>query len=81
MISKDMGDIADSEEWNEIQEEIGDYYQLFLVFDEGIGKELKIDPNKPASYKDYDVAPTIRSPFQVRNRMQMKTALLKLSLH
>lgn len=60
LISKEMGDIAESEDWDEIQEEIGDYNQLLLVFDEGIGKELKIDPNKPASYKDYEVSPTIR---------------------
>ncbi|MDM5284368.1 hypothetical protein [Peribacillus frigoritolerans] len=33
------------------------YNQLLLVFDEGIGKD---DPNKPASYKDYEVSPTIR---------------------
>ncbi|CAK6473920.1 hypothetical protein ACPOM7_22685 [Peribacillus castrilensis] len=60
LISKEMEDIAESEDWEEIQEEIGDYNQLLLVFDEGIGKELKIDPNKPASYKDYEVSPTIR---------------------
>ncbi|MFY0802641.1 hypothetical protein [Peribacillus frigoritolerans] len=60
LISKEMEDIAESEDWEEIQEEIGDYNQLLLIFDEGIGKELKIDPNKPASYKDYEVSPTIR---------------------
>ncbi|MFJ7509326.1 hypothetical protein ACIQW7_07665 [Peribacillus simplex] len=60
LISKEMGDFAESEDWDEIQEEIGDYNQLLLIFDEGIGKELKIDPNKPASYKDYEVSPTIR---------------------
>lgn len=60
LISKDMGDIAESDDWEEIQEEIGDSNQLLLVFDERIGKELKIDPNKAASYKDYEVAPTIR---------------------
>ena len=60
LISKEMGDITKNEDWEEIQEEIGDYNQLLLVFDEGVGKELKIDPNKPGSYKDYDVSPTIR---------------------
>lgn len=60
MISKELGDIAENEDWEEIQEEIGDYNQLLLFFDEGVGKELKIDPNKPASYKDNDVSPTIR---------------------
>ncbi|MFF2858017.1 hypothetical protein [Peribacillus sp. NPDC058002] len=60
LTSKEMGDIAESDEWKEIQEEIGDHNQLLLVFDEEIGKELKIDPNKPASYKDYEVSPTIR---------------------
>ncbi|MCK2004893.1 hypothetical protein MZM54_26285 [[Brevibacterium] frigoritolerans] len=60
LISKEMEDIADSEDWEKIQEEIGDHHQLLLVFDEGIGKEMNIDPNKPASYKDYDVSPTIR---------------------
>lgn len=60
LISKEMEDIAESEDWEKIQEEIGDYNQLLLVFDEGIGKELNIDPNKPASYKDYEVSPTIR---------------------
>ncbi|MDQ0884188.1 hypothetical protein [Peribacillus sp. V2I11] len=55
-----MGNITKSEDWEKIQEEMGDYNQLLLVFDEGIGKELKIDPNKPASYKDYEVSPTIR---------------------
>lgn len=60
LISKEMEDIAESDDWEKIQEEIGDYNQLLLVFDEGIGKELNIDPNKPASYKDYDVSPTIR---------------------
>ncbi|WP_260284949.1 hypothetical protein [Peribacillus aracenensis] len=60
LISKEMGDIAESDEWKEIQEEIGDHNQLLLVFDEEIGKELKIDPNKPANYKDYEVSPTIR---------------------
>lgn len=55
-----MEDIAESEDWEKIQEEIGDYNQLLLAFDEGIGKELNIDPNKPASYKDYEVSPTIR---------------------
>ncbi|MGE7902875.1 hypothetical protein ACQKNS_00515 [Peribacillus sp. NPDC094092] len=60
LISKEMGDIAESDEWKEIQEKIGDHNQLLLVFDEEIGKELKIDPNKPASYKDYEVSPTIR---------------------
>lgn len=60
LISKEMEEIADSEDWEKIQEEIGDHHQLLLVFDEGIGKELNIDPNKPASYKDYDVSPTIR---------------------
>ncbi|MFJ9385707.1 hypothetical protein ACIROD_18440 [Peribacillus sp. NPDC101481] len=60
LISKELGDITENEDWEEIQEEIGDYNQLLLVFDEGVGKELKIDPNIPASYKDYDVSPTIR---------------------
>ncbi|WP_458352283.1 hypothetical protein [Peribacillus frigoritolerans] len=60
LISKEMEDIAESEDWEKIQEEIGNYNQLLLVFDEGVGKELNIDPNKPASYKDYDVSPTIR---------------------
>lgn len=60
LISKEMEDIAESEDWEEIQEEIGDYNQLLLVFNEEIGKEMKIDPNKPASYKDYEVSPTIR---------------------
>ncbi|MDM5222963.1 hypothetical protein QUF86_19905 [Peribacillus sp. NJ11] len=60
LISKDMGDIAESDDWEEIQEEIGDSNQLLLVFDERIGNELKIDPNKATSYKDYEVAPTIR---------------------
>ncbi|MFE4706059.1 hypothetical protein [Peribacillus simplex] len=60
LISKEMGDIAESDEWKEIQEEIGDHHQLLLVFDDEIGKELKIDPNKPSSYKDYEVSPTIR---------------------
>ncbi|MEY8190206.1 hypothetical protein AB4X15_11190 [Peribacillus simplex] len=60
LTSKEMGDIAESDEWKEIQEEIGDHNQLLLVFDEEIGKDLKIDPNKPASYKDYEVSPTIR---------------------
>ncbi|MEF2094218.1 hypothetical protein V3595_06015 [Bacillus sp. CFBP9009] len=60
LISKELGDITENEDWEEIQEEIGDYNQLLLMFDEGVGKELKIDPNKPASYKDYDVSPTIR---------------------
>ncbi|MFF2498461.1 hypothetical protein [Peribacillus sp. NPDC058075] len=60
LISKELGDITENEDWEEIQEEIGDYNQLLLVFDEGVGKELKIDPNKPASYKDYDVSPTIQ---------------------
>ncbi|MFJ7930206.1 hypothetical protein [Peribacillus sp. NPDC096448] len=60
LISKEMEGIAESEDWEKIQEEIGDYNQLLLVFEEGIGKELKIDPNKPASYKDYEVSPTIR---------------------
>ncbi|MFJ8069589.1 hypothetical protein ACIQZD_11660 [Peribacillus sp. NPDC096447] len=60
LISKELGDITENEDWEEIQEEIGDYNQLLLVFDEGVGKELKIDPNKPASYKEYDVSPTIR---------------------
>ncbi|MBT2647965.1 hypothetical protein J7E52_14915 [Bacillus sp. ISL-34] len=60
LISNEIGNIAESEDWEKIQEEIGDYNQLLLVFDEGIGKELKIDPNKPASYKDYEVSPTIR---------------------
>ncbi|MEW5593212.1 hypothetical protein ABGT24_06585 [Peribacillus frigoritolerans] len=55
-----MEDIEKSEDWEKIQEEIGDYNQLLLAFDERIGKELNIDPNKPASYKDYDVSPTIR---------------------
>ncbi|TDL92162.1 hypothetical protein E2R55_03605 [Vibrio vulnificus] len=60
LISKELGDITENEDWEEIQEEIGDNNQLLLVFDESVGKELKIDPNKPASYKDYDVSPTIR---------------------
>ncbi|MDW7615792.1 hypothetical protein SC499_13925 [Peribacillus simplex] len=58
-----MGDIAESDDWEEIQQGIGDSNQLVLVFDEGIGNELKIDPNKPASYKVYDVVPTIRITF------------------
>ncbi|MCM3675066.1 hypothetical protein M3699_14520 [Peribacillus simplex] len=60
LISKQMGNITKSEDWEKFQEEMGDYNQLLLVFDEGIGKELKIDPNEPASYKDYEVSPTIR---------------------
>ncbi|TKH06611.1 hypothetical protein FC682_03800 [Peribacillus simplex] len=60
LISKELGDITDNEDWEEIQEEIGDYNELLLMFDEGVGKELKIDPNKLVSYKDYDVSPTIR---------------------
>ncbi|MFA1710553.1 hypothetical protein ACDX66_02450 [Peribacillus frigoritolerans] len=60
LISKEMEDIAESEDWEKIQEEIGDYNQLLLVFDDGVGKELNIDPNKPASYKDYDISPTTR---------------------
>ena len=39
LISKEMGNFAESEDWDEIQEEIGDYNQLLLIFDEGIGKE------------------------------------------
>ncbi|WP_286184818.1 hypothetical protein [Bacillus sp. SD075] len=60
LISMEMEVIAESEDLDEMQEEIGDYNQLLLVFDEGLGKELRIDPNKPGSYKDYEVSPTIR---------------------
>ncbi|CAH0159531.1 hypothetical protein SRABI96_00920 [Peribacillus sp. Bi96] len=60
LISKDIGDIVKSDDWEEIQEKIGDSIQLSVVFDETIVKELNIDPNQPTSYKDYKVAPTIR---------------------
>lgn len=60
LISKDMGDIVKSDEWEKVQGKIGDSIQLSVVFDEVIGKKLNINPNKPASYKDYKVEPTVR---------------------
>lgn len=75
MISKDMGDIAESDDWEEIQQGIGDSNQLVLVFDEGFGNELKIDPNQQA-IKIMTLSQPFGSPFHVRNSMQMKTALL-----
>ncbi|MFC5591472.1 hypothetical protein ACFPRA_21535 [Sporosarcina soli] len=43
-----------------IRENIGEKTDLYVYFDDKIGKELGIDWTDSRSYKDFDVAPTIR---------------------
>lgn len=59
-ISRDMRIITKSDDWDEIQKKLGNDNQLVVLYEDQIGKELAIDPNKPVSYKEYNVAPTIR---------------------
>lgn len=59
-ISRDMRIITKSDDWDEIQKKLGNDNQLVVLFDDQIGKELAIEPNKSVSYKDYDVSPTVR---------------------
>ncbi|MEK3797082.1 hypothetical protein MHI18_02315 [Peribacillus sp. FSL H8-0477] len=43
-----------------IDKKLRDDNQLVVLYESHIGKELAIDPNIPVSYKEYNVAPTIR---------------------
>lgn len=43
-----------------IRENLGETTDIYVYFNDKIGKELGIDPNHPGSYKDYDVEPIIR---------------------
>lgn len=59
-VSREMRTITKSNDWDEIQKKLGYDNQLVVLYEDQIGKELAIDPNKPVSYKEYNVAPTIR---------------------
>lgn len=58
-LSKEMKEITDSNNYDEIKAKIGNSNELVVLFDSEIGKELNIDPNNPKNYKEYDVAPTV----------------------
>lgn len=58
-LSKEMKEITNSNNYEEIQAGIGDSNELVVLFDNETVKELKIDPNNPKSYTDFDVEPTI----------------------
>ncbi|MED4354231.1 hypothetical protein P9265_18225 [Schinkia azotoformans] len=64
-----MVDTFTAEKWtNDLEKEIRPYIkenfrektETNVYFDDLIGKELGIDPLNPGSYKDFNVAPTIR---------------------
>lgn len=58
-LSKEMKEITDSNNYEEIKAKTGNSHELVVLFDREVGKELNIDPNNPISYKEYDVAPTV----------------------
>ncbi|MDQ0216783.1 hypothetical protein J2S13_003269 [Oikeobacillus pervagus] len=43
-----------------IRENLGKKSELYVFFDDKVGKELGIDPVNPKSYKEFHVSPTIR---------------------
>ncbi len=52
-----------------IREHLEETTNVYVYFNDKIGKELGIDPNHPGSYKDFDVEPIIRLTIPRKKRV------------
>lgn len=67
--TKQMVDTYTADKWADdleseirpyIKENFGETTEIYVYYDDEIGRELGIDAANPGSYKDFNVAPTIR---------------------
>ena len=56
---RDMEPIIHSDDWDEIEAFMKGKIELNVLFDDGIGKELDVDPNNPVSYTELGASPDI----------------------